>query len=95
MYRGAWVGEAVVCQGAQQLQMFLLFSKELEDQLCRLLVAQSCPALCDPHGLWPAKLFCSRNSPGKNTEVGHHSLPQGIFPSQGLNSGLQHCRWIL
>ena len=30
--------------------------------------------------------------PGKNTGVGCHSLLQGIFPTQGLNSGLPHCR---
>ena len=35
------------------------------------------------------------NSPGKNTGVGSHSLLQGIFPTQGLNSGVPHCRWIL
>ena len=36
-----------------------------------------------------------RNSPGQNTGVGSHSLLQGVFPSQGLNPGLLHCRWIL
>ena len=35
------------------------------------------------------------NSPGKNTGVGSLSLLQGIFPTQGLNPGLPHCRWIL
>ena len=30
--------------------------------------------------------------PGKNTGVGCHFLLQGIFPTQGLNSGLPHCR---
>ena len=34
------------------------------------------------------------NSLGKNTGVGSRSL-LGIFPSQGLNWGLLHCRWIL
>ena len=24
-----------------------------------------------------------------------HSLLQGIFPTQGVNRGLLHCRWIL
>ena len=33
--------------------------------------------------------------PGKNTGVGSHSLLQGIFPTQGLNPGLPHCRQIL
>ena len=31
----------------------------------------------------------------KNTGVGSLYLLQGIFPAQGLNSGLPHCRWIL
>ena len=31
----------------------------------------------------------------KNIGVGSHSLLQGIFPSQGSNLGLLHCRWIL
>ena len=38
------------------------------------------------------------NSPGQNTHVGQntsHSLLQGIFPAQGLNPGLPHCRRIL
>ena len=26
---------------------------------------------------------------------GYHSLPQGIFLTQGSNLGLLHCRWIL
>ena len=35
------------------------------------------------------------NSPGQNTRVGSRSLLQGIFPTQGSNLGLPHCRWIL
>ena len=31
----------------------------------------------------------------KNTGVGCHALLQGIFPTQELNLGLLHCRWIL
>ena len=35
-------------------------------------------------------------SPGEpNTGVGSHSLLQGIFPTQGLNLGLLHCRQII
>ena len=40
-----------------------------------------CPTLYDP------QFVCPWNSPGKNTEVGSHSLLQGIFPTQGLNLG--------
>ena len=35
------------------------------------------------------------NSPGQNTGMGSRSLLQGIFPTQGLNPGHLHCRWIL
>ena len=34
------------------------------------------------------------NSPGQNTGMGSLSLLQGIFPTQGSNSGLLHCRQI-
>ena len=48
-----------------------------------------------PHGLWPARLLCSWNSPSKNTGVGSHSLLQGIFQTHGSNLGLLHYRQIL
>ena len=35
------------------------------------------------------------NSPGQDTGVGSLSLLQGIFPTQGSNLGLLHCRQIL
>ena len=35
------------------------------------------------------------NSAGQNTGVGSLSLLQGLFPTQGLNTGLPHCRQIL
>ena len=35
------------------------------------------------------------DSPGQNTGVGSLSLLQGIFPIQGSNPGLLHCRRIL
>ena len=41
------------------------------------------------------RLLCPRNSPGKSTEVGSQSLLQGIFPTQGSNPDLLHCRQIL
>ena len=37
-----------------------------------------------PHGLWPTRLLCPWNSPGKNIGVGCHSLFQGIFPTPGI-----------
>ena len=54
-----------------------------------------CPTLCDPmdcslpgfsvHGILQARVL----------RVGCHSLFQEIFPAQGLNPGLLHCRQIL
>ena len=35
------------------------------------------------------------NSPGQNTGGGSLSLLQGIFPTQGSNPGLLHCKQIL
>ena len=52
-------------------------------------VTQSCPTL-QPHGL-----YIPWDSPGQNTRVGSLFLLQQIFPTQGSNSGLPHCRWIL
>ena len=48
-----------------------------------------------PLGLYPTRLLCPWNFPGKNTGVGCHFLLQGIFPTQGLNPGLLHCRQML
>ena len=44
--------------------------------------------LCSP-------MDCPWISSGWNTGVGSLSLLQGIFPTQGWNPGLLHCRWIL
>ena len=41
------------------------------------------------------QLFAAPWTPGQNTGVGSHSLLQGIFPTQGLNPGLLHCRQTL
>ena len=77
-----------------------------------VLVAQSCPALCNPVdcsspgssvlgivlSVTPWTVCCPPSPwdfPGKNTGVGCHALLQGIFPTQGSNPGLLHCRQIL
>ena len=39
-----------------------------------------------PSRLWPSRLLCPWNFPGKNTRVGWLPfVPLGIFPTQGLN----------
>ena len=50
-----------------------------------LVKSKSCVCVCvshsvvsdslQPHGLWPTKLLCPWNSPGNNTGVGCHDLP--------------------
>ena len=45
--------------------------------------------------LQPHRLYNPWNSLGQNTGLDSLSLLQGIFPTQGLNLGLPHCRWIL
>ena len=47
------------------------------------------------NSLWLHGLYGPWNSPGQNTGVGSCSLLQGIFPTQGSNPGLLHCRQIL
>ena len=53
----------------------------------------SCSAVSNslwPHGLWPARLLCPWDFPGKNGAVDCHFLFQGIFLTQGLNPHLLH-----
>ena len=54
--------------------------------MCRSVVSNS----LQPHGL-----YSPGNSLGQNTGVGSLSLLLGIFPIQGSNPGLLHCRRIL
>ena len=59
-----------------------------------VLVTQSCLTLWS-HGLQPTRLLCPWNSAGKNTGVGCHFSLQGIFLTQGSNTGLQYHRQFL
>ena len=54
----------------------------------KVLVAQSCPTLCDPMHCISLGSSVHGDSLGKNTGVGSDSLLQGIFPTQGLKLGL-------
>ena len=69
---------------------FYLYKKKSES-VSRSVVSNSLL----PHGLYPTKLLCPWNSPGKKIGGGSHSLLQGIFPTWGLNLGLLDCRRIL
>ena len=57
----------------------------------KVKVGQLCPTLCDPmdytvHGILQARILEWMDS---------LSLLQMIYPTQGSNQGLPHCRWIL
>ena len=65
--------------------------------LC-MCVCVSCSVMSDSlqsHELYPTRLLCPWDFPGKNTGVGCHALLQGIFPTQGSNLGLLDCRQTL
>ena len=55
--------------------------------------SESCSVVSD--SLWPHGLYSPWNSPGQNTGVASLSLLQRVFPTQGWNPGLPHCRQIL
>ena len=64
---------------------------------CGLCVCM-CSVVSDsfqPHELQPPRHPCPWDSPGKNTGVSFHFLPQGIFPTHRLNPGLLRYRQIL
>ena len=49
-----------------------------------------------PHGFWPTRLLCPWGfSRQKILEWVAMLFSRGIFPTQGSNPGLLHCRWIL
>ena len=63
---------------------------------CECEVAQSCPILCDLMDYSPPGSSVHGDSPeGKTTGVGCHAFVQGLFPTQGSNPGLPHCRQTL
>ena len=59
----------------------------------RHLERESCSAMSDSSG--PHGLYSPWNSWGQNTGVGSLSRLQGIYPTQGPNPGLPHCRRFL
>ena len=52
--------------------------------------SESCSVVSD--SLWPHGLYSPWNSPDQNTGVGSRSSLQWIFPTQGWNPALLHCR---
>ena len=72
---------------------WLLFWDNHDRILNSIKLSESHSVVSD--SLQPHGLYNPWNSPGQNAGVGRLSLFQGIFPTQGSNPGLLHCRWIL
>ena len=80
---------------------------DLPDSVIETWVSESCLVLSDSlrlNGLYsPGNSLCQNTGVGsqntgvgsQNTGVGSDSFLHGIFPTQRLNPGLPHCRWIL
>ena len=77
------------------LSLCFIFNMSEEWKWSESEVSESYPTLCDPtdsslpcfsvHGIFR----------GKSTGMGCHFLLRGIFPTQGSNPGLPHCRQML
>ena len=63
-------------------------------ECCVCVLAAQSGLTLQPYGLWPSRLLCPWDSPGKDTGVGCHSLHQRNFPTQGSNPGLLNRRQI-
>ena len=75
--------------------VILFFITVLEICLINKIKSESESHSVLSNSLLPHGLYRPWNSPGQNTGVGSLSLLREIFPTQGLNPGLLHCRRIL
>ena len=76
------------------LQKVTLFGNRAFTEVIKIIycsVTQSCPTVCKPTDFSFRGILQARTLDG----VGCHSLLQGIFPTQGSNPHLLHCRWIV
>ena len=62
----------------------------MSDEEAQYVHAQLCLTLCNPMDCSPSGTSVRGIFPGKNTGVGCHFLPQGIFPTQGSDPDLLH-----
>ena len=76
--------------GSHGIESYLLNEKQKRAKSENSKICSVVSDFLQPHGL-----YSPWNSPGQNTRVGSLSLLKGIFPAQGSNPGLSHCRWIL
>ena len=81
-----WYIHTVDCY--QAIKKKILIQDTTRKNLKNIVLSESLSIVSDslrPHGILQ----------GRNTGVGSLSLLQGIFPTQGSNSGFPYCRWFL
>ena len=70
-----------ICTSTMSILLYTLNHLQITQNTCVCVcVCVSCSVVFDsfrPHGLWPARLFCPWDSPGKNIGAGCHFLLQG------------------
>ena len=74
---------------------YVEFQKTQSESRISTLHLQLSKVKATSDSMQPHVLYSPWNSPGQNTGVGSRSLLQRIFPIQGLNPSLPHCRQIL
>ena len=77
------------------MYMTRYIQKSLVSGLCLCLVTHSCLTLWDPMDCSLLGSSVHGDSPSKSIGVASHALLQGIFPTQGSNSGLPNFRQII
>jgi len=84
-YKDHWIGSHVIL-----VKYFLSLGVIFLMCKCECWVISVMSDSLRPYGLWPARLLCPLDSPGKNTGMGCHALLQKIFPTHRLNPCLLH-----
>ena len=95
---GTWVHSSI----PYSLLLFILSRSAVPTSshcCCQCWVAKSCVTLLKPRGLWPTRLLCPWDAPGKDTGVGcHYSLSSWkvIFtlPHPLSDSGQFDSHWV-
>ena len=75
--------------GGKQRSSCLICKNWIRLYAC-MLSASVVSSSLQPCELWPSRLHCPWDSPGKNTGMGSHALLQWIFSTQSLNLSLLH-----
>ena len=90
--RGSFKHLVFLSLSCLKMEVYLMYNMKVKSEI---EVTQLSLTLCDPMDGSLPRLRDPWDFPGKNTGVGCHFLLQGIFPTQGSNLGLLHCRQTL